>query len=180
MNGKKPLKDIELKLTSELMKNSRRSDRELARTLGLSQPTVSRNIKKLEKEGIIQEYTMIPNFTKLGFQILAMTFVKLNRQLSEEEIGEAKKLIRETLKAMPLEVLMLERGMGMSFDGVIISYHTDYTSHTEFLELLKGTGFLDVERLEVFRVDLRDEVRFLPLSLSLLAQYISTMKEGKE
>jgi DNA-binding Lrp family transcriptional regulator len=48
------VKDVELKLVSELMKNSRRSDREMARVLGLSQPTVGRMIKKLEKEGIIQ------------------------------------------------------------------------------------------------------------------------------
>jgi DNA-binding Lrp family transcriptional regulator len=43
------VKDVELKLVSELMKNSRRSDREMARVLGLSQPTVGRMIKKLEK-----------------------------------------------------------------------------------------------------------------------------------
>jgi len=35
-------KDIEMRLLSELMKNSHRSDRELARTLKTSQPTVTR------------------------------------------------------------------------------------------------------------------------------------------
>ena len=45
------MKDVELKLISELMKNSRRSDRELAKTIGVSQPTVSRLIRKLEKNG---------------------------------------------------------------------------------------------------------------------------------
>lgn len=44
------MKDVELKLISELLKNSRRSDRELAKTLGVSQPTVSRTLKRLEKE----------------------------------------------------------------------------------------------------------------------------------
>lgn len=68
--GKQPLKAIELRLVSELMKNSRRSDRELARALGVSQPTVSRMISRLEKEGIIKEYTMIPDFKKLGYNIL--------------------------------------------------------------------------------------------------------------
>ena len=50
------VKDVELKLVSELMKNSRRSDRELARVLGLSQPTVGRMIKKLEKR---RNYTRV-------------------------------------------------------------------------------------------------------------------------
>jgi hypothetical protein len=38
------VKDVELKLIYELIKNSRRSDRELARVLKVSQPTVSRMI----------------------------------------------------------------------------------------------------------------------------------------
>ena len=48
------MKDVELKLISELMKNSRRSDRELAKTLGVSQPTVSRTLKRLETEGTLK------------------------------------------------------------------------------------------------------------------------------
>ena len=46
----KVLKDVELRLVSELMKNSRRSDRELGKAIHVSQPTVSRTIKKLEKK----------------------------------------------------------------------------------------------------------------------------------
>lgn len=53
------MKDIEVRIISELMKNSRRSDRELAKAIGVSQPTISRTIKRLEKEGYIREYTMI-------------------------------------------------------------------------------------------------------------------------
>jgi DNA-binding Lrp family transcriptional regulator len=37
--------NVELRLISELMQNSRRSDRELARALGISQPTVTRKQK---------------------------------------------------------------------------------------------------------------------------------------
>jgi len=59
------MKNVEWKLISELMKDSRRSDRELAQAIGVSQPTVSRTIKKLEKEGYIKEYTIIPDFHKL-------------------------------------------------------------------------------------------------------------------
>jgi len=63
------LKDVELQLVSELMKNSRRSDRELARSLGVSQPTVSRIIKKLEGKGIIREYPFLEQSETDGFLI---------------------------------------------------------------------------------------------------------------
>ena len=59
------LKRIELRLVAELMKNSRKSDRELAKILGISQPTVTRIRNKLEREGVIREYTAIPDFSKL-------------------------------------------------------------------------------------------------------------------
>jgi len=130
MSEKRDLKNVELKLIAELMKNSNRSSRELAKAVGVSSITIGRMKKRLEREGIIQEYTMIPDPRKLGYQILAVTLVKLNRQLNEKEIEEARKLIKEIMKTMPLEILMLERGVGMGFDGVIIGYQRDYTTHT--------------------------------------------------
>ncbi len=45
------------KLLLELLKNSHRSDRQLAREMGTSQPTVTRMRNKLEKNGWIKEYT---------------------------------------------------------------------------------------------------------------------------
>jgi DNA-binding Lrp family transcriptional regulator len=74
------MKNIELRLISELMKNSRRSDRELAKALGVSQPTVSRTIKRLEEEGYIKEYTMIPDFSKLGYEIMGITSLNVEEK----------------------------------------------------------------------------------------------------
>ena len=84
------MKDMELRLISELMKNSRRSDRELAKALRTSQPTVSRTIKKLEKEGYIKEYTAVPNFSKLGFQIMAFTLIKLKEGIPNNMIEKKR------------------------------------------------------------------------------------------
>jgi DNA-binding Lrp family transcriptional regulator len=78
------MKEVERKLISELMKNSRRSDRQLARAVGVSQPTVSRLIKKLEKQGYIREYTMIPDFAKLGYELMAITLAKMDAPPSAE------------------------------------------------------------------------------------------------
>jgi DNA-binding Lrp family transcriptional regulator len=44
---------------NELIKNSSRSDHKLAKAIGVFQPTVTRLRNQLEKEGYIQEYTVI-------------------------------------------------------------------------------------------------------------------------
>ena len=64
------LKDLDFKILFELMRNSKRSDRELAREIGVSQPTVTRRRIKLEKN-VIEGYTAIPNWKNIGFKIMA-------------------------------------------------------------------------------------------------------------
>ena len=59
------------------MKNSHRSDRELAKASGISQPTVNRLIGRLQKKGVIKEYTMVPDFGKLGFNLMAIVMFRL-------------------------------------------------------------------------------------------------------
>ena len=45
-----PLKPIDYKILFELMKDSHRSDREVGRAAGISQPTVTRRRNLLEKD----------------------------------------------------------------------------------------------------------------------------------
>jgi DNA-binding Lrp family transcriptional regulator len=77
LNEKKKakLKDVEIRIIAELMKNSRRSDRELAKVLGVSQPTITRTRTSLESQGLI-EYTAVPDFARLGYELLVFTLVK--------------------------------------------------------------------------------------------------------
>jgi DNA-binding Lrp family transcriptional regulator len=51
-----------MSLLLELLKDSKRSDRELAKVLGVSQPTVSRMRSRLVKEGVIRDFTVVPDF----------------------------------------------------------------------------------------------------------------------
>ena len=85
------MKKIEWKLISELMKNSKNSDRELAKRIGVSQPTITRARSRLEKEGYIKEYTMIPDFGKLGFELMSINLAKMRKEPTEEEYIKIKK-----------------------------------------------------------------------------------------
>lgn len=173
------MKNVERKLISELMKNSRRSDRELAQAIGVSQPTVSRTIKKLEKEGYIREYTMIPDFQKLGYEIAALTFVKLRRELDIEEIEKAKKIAKEHLKENSSEIVMVEKGIGLGYDGVFVSIHEDYSSYLKFKNGVSQDAYLEAFSIESFLISL-SETKFRPLTFKTLAKHVLTLKEKEK
>ncbi len=174
---KRPMKDVEKKLIAELMRDSRRSDRELSRVIGVSQPTVSRIVKRLEKEGLIREYTMIPDFQKLGYELVALTFVKLDKTLAQVEIEKAREAAREWLKQTRVPIVMLERGMGLGYDGVLVSLHENYTSYTEYMNQLRTFTFLELGHMESFIISLDDKIRYKPLTLKILADHLLKMNK---
>ncbi len=172
------MKSLDLKLISALIKNCRRSDRELAKALGVSQPTVTRLRTKLEKEGYIQEYSMLPNFPKIGFEILAFTFYKLNIPLSTEQIAEARKSVLDRARVSPTAVIMALGGAGgIDADRVIVSFHESYSDYVNFFKGTRQIPNVIVADSRSFLVDLEANVHFFPLSFSRLAQYISRRTE---
>src|SRR3972149_10571178 len=87
------IQDRMLQLLQELVKNSKRSDRDLAKILGVSQPTLTRMRKRLEREGYILDYTAIPNVAKLGFEIISFTFLNIDKY--DQKTGELNSALGE-------------------------------------------------------------------------------------
>jgi DNA-binding Lrp family transcriptional regulator len=174
------MKETELKLLAELMRNSRRSDRELAKAIGVSQPTVTRMIRRLEKEGVIKEYTMIPDFSRLGYRILVLIFVKLKKTLSPEETEKARQIIIENLSKSVFGIVMLERGIGLGYDGVIMAYFPDYASYVKYRNIIKAYPFVEVSGIDALLINLNDKLRYRPLTFSYLAKsLLPQIKEKK-
>lgn len=169
---RKGIKETEMKLISELMRNSRRSDRELAAAIGVSQPTVSRMVRNLEKEGIIKEYTMKPDFQRLGYELLGLTFVNLKKTLTKEEAEKARETTKRELLKSEFGIAMLERGMGLGHDGVLMAFYEDYASYARHMDALRKFQFLEISDIESFLISLQDEVRYRPLTLSILADHV--------
>jgi DNA-binding Lrp family transcriptional regulator len=168
------IKDTEIELIAELMKNSRRSDRELARAVGISQPTVSRLIKKLEKEGIIREYTMIPNFRRLGYQIMAITFFGRQETEKEKERAELRKAALEMERKTPVGNFLVANGMGLDKGRVVINLFRDYSNYSESMKAIKNLPHIDPDRTGSFLIDLNDESNFRMLSMTEISSQLST------
>jgi Lrp/AsnC family transcriptional regulator for asnA, asnC and gidA len=155
-----------MKLVAELMKDSGRSDRELARAMDVSQPTVTRTRSRLEKESIIKEYTMVPDFQKLGFKILAITLLAVDKNPNSKQL-------EETLKTFQ-NIIMFQEGLGLKYSHVVVSLHEDYSSYTEFERRLKQNDSWTVTDSANFLVNLH-ESGFL--SFSALAKHLLTQTE---
>ena len=141
------LKSIDYKILFALMKNSKISDRQLAREIGVSQPTVTRRRARLEKEAI-DGYTAIPKWAKIGYEILAITFVNSSYSLGLKENYEAahKRGIKWVMKHP--NVLMSGGSRGMNMNGFLISVHKDYSDLDKFMSEHKrelGDMFTDIQ-----------------------------------
>ena len=163
----KALKPIDYKLLFELMKDSHRSDRQLAKALGVSQPTVTRRRTMLE-ENLIEGYTITPTFGKIGFEITAFTFVKSKLHRTGKEKDEALKKMKDWYMKQPNVVLALD-GRGMGWDAVCVSLHKKYADFAQFVRTHDAELADLIAESQTFTADLNPGVIMKPFSLKYLA-----------
>ena len=63
---------LNLKILKSLQANSRQTNTEIAKTVGLSSPAVAERIRKLEDAGVILGYNTKVNSYELGYQLRAI------------------------------------------------------------------------------------------------------------
>jgi Lrp/AsnC family transcriptional regulator for asnA, asnC and gidA len=155
-----------LNLLLELLKDSKRSDREIAKILGVSQPTITRTRQRLVKEGAIKGFTIIPDFVKLGYEIMAIIFFKL--KVAKASIEKATKMTRERQN-----IIFASEAEGMGKNGVIISLHKSYTDYSKFLSDLRIEGGDDLQDFDAVLISLEERI-LKPLSLKYLGEQKET------
>jgi len=150
-------KEKMIALLYELMKNSRRSDRDLAKILDVSQPTVTRMRKKLETTDYIREYTLVPNFVKLGFEIVAFTFLNVARSCNDSSLSP-KELSQKAHKWIEQNKHVIFAGTGEGIRGkncVVVSLHRDFTDYTNFISEFRQQWEKNILDVESFIVTLK-------------------------
>ena len=157
-----------VRLLREMLRDSKRSDREMSKTLGVSQPTVSRARTQLEKRGYIKSYTVIPDFEKLGYQILAFTFSKMKTYPSSEKIEKITNLAMEWAMNHP-NVIFAADGEGLGRDVVMMSFHKDYAQYSDFMRSYAMDWGEVVDSFDSFLVSIGSGYKLKPLDLKYLA-----------
>lgn len=166
---KKPLRDVELRLISELMKNSKRSDRELAKIMRVSQSTVTRARIRLEKTGVIREYTMIPDFCALGYNIMGATRFELREKPIDEKTKETRKTVIDEEDSPRVNLIAVE-GVGSDQNRMFVNFYESYSSYDEAMKLLKQVRVVNFDRIDTFLVDLNNKRNYRVLSMSAMAK----------
>lgn len=85
------LDDIDRKLLGEMLKDSKRSFRELARAIGVSAATVINHVQRLESAGVIKDYTVRLDHERLGYELTVITEITVSKGKlleTEEEIAK--------------------------------------------------------------------------------------------
>jgi DNA-binding Lrp family transcriptional regulator len=147
-------------LLQELVRNSKRSDRDLAKKLAVSQPTLTRMRKRLEREGYILDYTAIPNMTKLGFEIIAFTFMNIDR--FEPKTGQLDVALGEIgHKWITHNPKILFGAGGEGLEGkncMMVSVHHDFTDFTDFISDFRSRWSANIKDIDSFLVSLKGKM----------------------
>ena len=158
-----------MNLLREILRDSNRSDRELAKVLGVSQPTISRMRKKLLEENLIDSYTVVPIFSNMGYRIMVFTFVKtVNVFAPKADRKRWFNKIKEWTNNKP-NVIFSENCRGMGVDGGMISLHRSYSDFDVFMNEHNqefGSVITDVKNV-FFNLDNHENIK--PLHFKYLA-----------
>jgi DNA-binding Lrp family transcriptional regulator len=166
------MKDVELRLIAELMKDGRRSDRELAKVIGISQPTVTRIRTKLEKSGAIKEYTIIPDFAQLGYTLMGATSLEVTEALSKEKFQKVRKATINIERTAPHAALLAINGVGTKKNRLFISFYENYSEYTNAMRLTRQIPLINTNNAETILADLNDETNYRVLSMSAIANHL--------
>ena len=86
------LDEIDRKLLKELLKDSKRSYRELAKNIGVSTATVINHVQRLESAGVIKSYTVNLDHERLNYELTVITEIIVSKGKLLETQQEISKI----------------------------------------------------------------------------------------
>jgi len=163
------LRDIDLKILFELMKNAKLSDRQISKKLGISQPTVTRRRTMLEKQ-FIDGYTLVPKWDKLGFEIFAITLVRSKPSLATKE--QYEKIRKRGLEWLMKQsnIIMAGGCRGPGVNSFNLSLHKNYADYDEFMHRFRLEWGDAIDDIQSVLVSLAGRELLKPMHLKYLTQ----------
>jgi Lrp/AsnC family leucine-responsive transcriptional regulator len=85
--NERELDDIDRQLVAALVADARTSYADLARTVGLSSPSVLERVRRLERTGVLRGYTAVVDSGRLGLGVSALVAVHQREDAEQEDLA---------------------------------------------------------------------------------------------
>jgi DNA-binding Lrp family transcriptional regulator len=126
------LDEKNIAILNVLLDNARLSYRQIAQKIGVSVATVMHRVQELEKDKIIQKYSAVPDYEKLGYDITV---------LIEVQVGKGKLAQVENKIAQHPNVVAVYDVTG-AFDVVILAKFKNRRTMDVFLKKIQTYDFV--------------------------------------
>lgn len=123
----------DLAIIYELVKNSKISARELSKKLKVHPNTLLQRIKRLEKNEVIQNYTTVVDYAKLGYGLHAIIFINIKMD------AEWEKKLKPVAQFPEISSFMLLSG---EYDAAAIVRVKDLEEVATILRKIQATGIV--------------------------------------
>lgn len=113
-------------ILEELMNDSRKTTKAIARELEIPRATVHDRIVKMEQKKVIRKYTAVPDYSQLGVGVSAFILVQfgpqegLSQRETAEEISELKGIYEVHMISGEYDMLLKVRGSSMEDIGKLV------------------------------------------------------------
>jgi hypothetical protein len=88
-------------------------------------------------------------------------------------------ILRAREKSNPHAGLMIVNGIGNNKNRLSIDFYKSYTAYVEVIKKVKGFPFINVDSIDSFLVNLKDETNLRVLSTSAIAKHLEERSQNK-
>jgi DNA-binding Lrp family transcriptional regulator len=144
--------ELDRKIIVELLRDSRRSFRELAAKLRTSATTVIARVEKLEAAGIVKGFSVIVDPEKLGYDITAITEIFVSK-------GKLLEMEKEIAKLPNVCAVYDVTG---EIDGVVVAKFKNREQLSKFTKGLLAMPFVERANTHVVLTTVKEDFRLPP------------------
>jgi DNA-binding Lrp family transcriptional regulator len=118
--------DKDAAILEELMKDSRKTTKGIAKELDIPRATVHDRISKMEQKKVIKKYTAVPDYSQLGIGVTSFILVQfspqegLSQRETAEEISDLKGIYEVHMISGEYDMLLKARGSSMEDIGRLV------------------------------------------------------------
>lgn len=142
---------VDRRILTELLRDSRRSYRSIARRAGVSVGTVLTRTRRMEKSGVIKGYSALLDHEKLGYQLTV---------LAEITVSKGKLLeMEEAISKLPNTCAVYDV-TGLT-DAVVLAKFRSREELSKFTKSLLSMPFIDRSNTHVVLTTVKEDLRLL-------------------